>query len=162
MNALRSPSSRLARFVLRHLTMRPLVLVLLIVAGAPAVVAAESPLGSARHHVWSAFAQGDAAELKPILDSDGKTYVSLPGLSDEQGYFGASQVYYVFRDIYARVVCDDAKIESAGKKDDVAYFRITWSYTRKDSGEKGQAVLLITLEGGSGSYVLTDVRSARP
>jgi hypothetical protein len=142
---------------------------LLLVADAPA-----QDLDAATRAITQAFRSRQAGALRPVLHDGVKTYLSLPSFYPEQGHFGASQVYYIFSDIFARVETRSFQLRPRDDQDSgPVYLMAVWRHAPRQQTRHGRSsedgkdaerrtVLFLTLESDGGGYALTDIREASP
>jgi hypothetical protein len=147
---------------MRHLTLGVVCLLLLTSS------AIAQDLDQAKRAIRQAFEAEDAGRLRPVLHDGVRTYVSLPTLYPEEGHFGASQVFYIFRDVFSREQTRGFELSSSrrgGEDGDVAYLRAVWRHTSSggsESEEEAATVIFMTLESNEKGLALTDIKETSP
>ena len=139
-----------------------------------ASAAGAQDLDSATRSIGRAFRAQQATPLRVVLHDGVKTYVSLPSFYPEQGHFGASQVYYIFTEIFSRVRTLSFELSVRGNQESgPIYLSAVWHHkprqqagrarvSSEDNGSPKKTVLFMTLESDAGGYALTDIRESSP
>jgi hypothetical protein len=115
--------------------------------------------------VERAFEAGDPDELEHCLSSK-KIYVSLKARGDEAGYYGRSQVKYMFRRLFGERRTDSftyhpEEVEVSGGAS--ARFRAEWSYTGLEEDDVVTEQLRFKLDRAAGpngdDWQVSEIRS---
>jgi hypothetical protein len=111
--------------------------------------------------VGSAFEAGDSDRLESCLVA-GKVYLSLKSRQDESGYYGKSQVRFMFSKLFRErktdsFVYDSEDVEFTG--DESAYVRADWSYIVLDQDDLVTEHLRFKLDRGKNGWSVSEIRT---
>ncbi|MGH9332550.1 MAG: hypothetical protein ACRD21_02240, partial [Vicinamibacteria bacterium] len=112
--------------------------------------------------VGRAFEEGSPEELDSLL-SDQKIHLSLKARGEEAGYYGRSQVKFIFARLFRErktdsFTYDPREIEVSGEKS--AQFRAKWNYMVLDADEVVTEHLRFELERGArGIWRISEIRT---
>lgn len=117
-------------------------------------------VGRTINRVGSAFERGDAQDLGDCL-AERRIYLSLKARGDETGYYGRSQVKFIFAKLFRErktdsFTYDPDDIEVTG---DGARFRAEWSYTLLDEDEPVTEHLHFRLERSNDDWRVSEIQS---
>src|SRR5262245_1568805 len=123
-------------------------MILLAVISTP-LAGGESPERS-MELIARAFRTRSVDPLTSILPPEGKVYLSLRSVGGEAGYFGRSQVYFIFKKIFSQY--ETAGFEIRSQRDDEgatptsrqAYCVGVWTY-RRQGGHGGEVQIHFVL-----------------
>lgn len=118
-------------------------------------------LGKTIGWVGQAFELGDADALEECLVSR-KVYLSLRSRGDEAGYYGRSQVKFMFAKLFRErrtdsFTYDPADVEVSG--DGTAHFRADWSYMVLDEDDVVTEHLRFRLERTKDDWRISEIRA---
>jgi len=118
-------------------------------------------LGKTIDRVGRAFEVGDADALEDCLVSR-KVYLSLRSRGDEAGYYGRSQVKFMFAKLFRErktdsFVYDPVDVEVSG--DGTAHFRADWSYMVLDEDDVVTEHLRFRLERTKDDWRISEIRA---
>jgi hypothetical protein len=108
-----------------------------------------------------AFETGDSDRLESCL-LPGKVYLSLKSRQEEAGYYGKSQVRFMFSKIFRERKTDSFlyaadEIEFTGKES--AYVRADWSYSVLDQDDIVTEHLRFKLDRGKNGWSVSEIRT---
>ncbi len=118
-------------------------------------------LGKTIDRVGRAFEVGDADALEDCLVSR-KVYLSLRSRGDEAGYYGRSQVKFMFAKLFRErktdsFIYDPVDVEVSG--DGTAHFRADWSYMVLDEDDVVTEHLRFRLERTKDDWRISEIRA---
>jgi hypothetical protein len=118
-------------------------------------------LGKTIGRVGRAFENGDADALEECLVSR-KVYLSLRSRGDETGYYGRSQVKFMFDKLFRErktdsFTYDPIDVEVSG--DGTAHFRADWSYMVLDEDDVVTEHLRFRLERTKDEWRISEIRA---
>jgi hypothetical protein len=121
-------------------------------------------LGKTIDRVGRAFEIGDPDALEECLVSR-KVYLSLRSRGDEAGYYGRSQVKFMFAKLFRErktdsFTYDPIDIEVSG--DGTAHFRADWSYMVLDEDDVVTEHLRFRLERTKDDWRISEIRAQSP
>lgn len=113
-----------------------------------------------------AFRTRSVDPLTSILPPEGKVYLSLRSVGGEAGYFGRSQVYFIFKKIFSQY--ETVSFEIRSQRDDLgaasssrqAYCTGVWTY-RSNDGRGGEVQIHFVLTSTQGRWSLVQIREVR-
>lgn len=117
-------------------------------------------LGPAIERIGRAFERGDPDELEECLVPR-KVYLSLKAGGDEAGYYGRSQVKFMFAKLFRErrtdtFTYDPMDVDDSG---DGASFRADWSYIAPDQDEIVTERLRFKLERSKNDWQVSEIRA---
>jgi hypothetical protein len=118
-------------------------------------------LRPAIERVGLAFENGDPDALEDCLVPR-KIYLSLKARGDEAGYYGRSQVKFMFAKLFrdrktAAFTYDPDDLDDSG--DGGASFRADWSYSAHDQDEVVTERLRFKMERGKNDWQVSEIRA---
>jgi hypothetical protein len=118
-------------------------------------------LGSTIHRIGRAFERSDPDELEECLVPR-KVYLSLKAGGDEPGYYGRSQVKFMFAKLFRErktdaFTYDPMEVDDSG--DGGASFRADWSYIAPNQEEIVTERLRFKLERGKNDWRVSEIRA---
>ena len=118
-------------------------------------------LGSTIDRIGRAFEKGDPDALEECLVSR-KVYLSLKAGGDETGYYGRSQVKFMFARLFRErktdaFTYDRTDVDDSG--DGGASFRADWSYVTPDQDEIVTERLRFKLERSKNDWQVSEIRA---
>jgi hypothetical protein len=118
-------------------------------------------LGKTIDRVGQAFEVGDAEALEDCLVPR-KVYLSLRSRGDEAGYYGRSQVKFMFAKLFRErktdsFIYDPVDVEVSG--DGTAHFRADWSYMVLDEDDVVTEHLRFRLERTKDDWRISEIRA---
>ena len=111
--------------------------------------------------IGSSFEAGDSDRLESCLVS-GKVYLSLKSRQDESGYYGKSQVRFMFSKLFRErktdsFLYDSGDVEFTGEES--AYVRADWSYVVPDQDDVVTEHLRFKLDRGKNGWSVSEIRT---
>lgn len=127
----------------------------------PLDIHSEDDLHKPISRIGAAFEAGDASHLEDCLVRS-RIFLSLRAKGDQQGFFGPSQIKFMFDRLFEErktrdFTYDSEDIEFA--RDGSVSFRATWTYVVLDEDELVAELLRFKMERSGDDWQVSEIRS---
>ena len=128
----------------------------------PVDVRSEGDLRKAIGRIVSAFEAGDASDVEDSLVRS-RIFLSLRAKGDQKGFFGPSQIKFMFEKLFEERETRDFTYDSEEldfARDGSVSFRATWTYVVLDEDELVTELLRFKMERSGNDWRVSEIRSA--